>query len=89
MELQGKIQETVIILIDCQATHNFIPEKLASLLNLPMVETLNYGVILGSSSTVKEKDICEGVELSSSDWRLKDSFFTSRIRGSGRDLGIQ
>lgn len=44
---------------------------------------------MGSSSTVKGKGICEGVELSISDWRVKDSFFTSRIRGSGRDLGIQ
>ncbi|KAA0054240.1 peroxidase 64 [Cucumis melo var. makuwa] len=49
MKMKGKIdEEAVIVLIDCGEMHNFISEKLVTSLNLPMMETANYGVTLGS-----------------------------------------
>lgn len=56
MKMKGKIdEEAVIVLIDCGEMHNFISEKLVTSLNLPMMETANYGVTLGSGTTMKGK----------------------------------
>lgn len=39
MKVKGRIKEEVIVLIDCGATHNFISEKLVSMLQLPIKDT--------------------------------------------------
>ena len=63
MKVKGVIQGKVaIILIDCEATYNFISEKLVKELQLSTRETSNYGAILGSGTAVKEKGICKAVE---------------------------
>lgn len=52
VKVKGKInEEAMVVLIDRGAMHNFIPKKLVTLLNLPMMETSNHGVILGSGTT--------------------------------------
>ena len=59
MEVKGKIKdETVIVLLDCGATLNFISEKLVHSLNLPTRDTSDYGVILGSGAAIRGKGIC-------------------------------
>lgn len=86
MRLKGKIQEeSVIILIDCGAIHNFIPEKLVSLLKLLTEETSNYGEMFGSSLAVKGKTVCEGVELVIGECKTLVSYPWSW--GSGCNLG--
>ena len=61
MKVKGKIgEEEVMILIDCGVTHNFIVEKLVTKLGLTPQETPNYRVILGSGTTVKGKEVCNG-----------------------------
>ena len=48
MKLQGKIRERdVVILIDPGATHNFICEKLAAELSLPLTPMPPYRIVLG------------------------------------------
>lgn len=60
MKAKGKIKnEDVVVLIDCGATHNFISEKLVNTLSLPMKETSNYGIILGSGLLLKAKGSVE------------------------------
>lgn len=62
IKVKGEInEEAVIVLIDYGTTHNYISEKLVALLNLIMVETLNYEVILGFGAAIKGKRICEKV----------------------------
>lgn len=71
MKLKGKINgETVIVLIDYGATHNFISEQLVLLLKLPREEASNYGVILGFGTTIKGKGICKKVELRIGEWKV-------------------
>lgn len=53
MKVKGKIQNGDVVFIDCGATHNFISEKWVNALGLPIKETSNYGVILGSGMTIK------------------------------------
>lgn len=80
MKLKGKINgEVVIVLIDCGAKHNFISKKLVSLLKLPMEETSNYGVKLGSGTTTKGKEICKKVELMIGKWKMVDSFVPQEV----------
>ena len=56
MKLQGKIRDRdVVILIDPGATHNFICEKLAEELNLPLSPMPSYCIVLGDGPVVFEK----------------------------------
>ena len=53
MKLQGKIHDRdVVILIDPGATHNFICEKLAVELNLPLSPMPSYCIVLGDGPVV-------------------------------------
>lgn len=62
--MKGSINdEAVIALIDYGAVHNFISDKLTSSLKLPKEEASNYGVILGTGTTVKGKGVCRNVKL--------------------------
>lgn len=58
MKLCGSIHtEGVIVLIDYGATHNFISQQIVDLLQLLVVETSNYGVIMGTGKAVKGKGV--------------------------------
>lgn len=61
MKLRGEVDQTgVVVLIDCGASHNFISQKLVEALEIPTVETSNYGVVMGSGVAVKGKGIVKG-----------------------------
>lgn len=58
-----KIRETikgreVVAMINCGATYNFIAHKLVEELDLPQIETINYGVIMQSKVAVRGKYMC-------------------------------
>ena len=75
MKVKGKLQgREVIVLIDCGATHNFISEGLVKELQINTKITSNYGVILGSGTTIKGKEVCEAIEIMLGDWRVVDEF---------------
>ncbi|KAA0042969.1 gypsy/ty3 element polyprotein [Cucumis melo var. makuwa] len=57
MKVKGK-RKDVVVLIDCRATHNFIVEKLDIALNIPTKDTVDYGVILGSSTSKGKRHLC-------------------------------
>lgn len=47
-KIKGMVEDReIVVMIDCGATHNFIPLKLVEELNIPTTETTNYGVIMG------------------------------------------
>ncbi|KAA0063300.1 Ty3/gypsy retrotransposon protein [Cucumis melo var. makuwa] len=90
MKVKGKLgKEEVVVLIDCGATHNFIAEKLVEKLQLPMKETPNYGVILGSGTSIKGKGVCDKVELWLGDCKVTDSFLPLELGGVDAILGMQ
>lgn len=56
-KIKGTVEDReIVIMVDCEATHNFISLKLVDSLNLPMVETTNYGVIMGFGNVVQAKE---------------------------------
>ncbi|KAA0055925.1 Ty3/gypsy retrotransposon protein [Cucumis melo var. makuwa] len=90
MKVKGRLEEEeVVVLIDCGATHNFIAEKLVDKLQLPMRETPNYGVILGSDTTIKGKSVCGDVELWLGECKITDSFLPLELGGVDAILGMQ
>ncbi|KAL0560786.1 hypothetical protein IC582_001199 [Cucumis melo] len=90
MKVKGRMgEEEVVILIDCGATHNFIAEKLVTKLGLTLQKTPNYGVILGSGTTVKGKGVCRDVEVQLEGWKVNDSFLPLQLGGVDMILGIQ
>ena len=58
-------------------------------LQLETKETLNYGVILGSSTAVKGKGICEAVELMIGEWKVIDEFLPLELGGIDAILGMK
>ena len=71
MKVRGKIQgREAIVMINCRATHNFISDKLVSMLKLNTKDTSNYEVILGSGTVIKGKGICEKVEVNLDCWPI-------------------
>lgn len=53
MKVKGNVGEKeVIILIDCGATHNFISIGLVKELQIPLSDTINYGVVMGNGKVV-------------------------------------
>lgn len=61
---------------------------MVTLLNLPMMETLNYGVILGFGTAIKGKGICGKVELLLDEWKMNDSFLPLELGGVDVILGM-
>ncbi|KAA0034359.1 gypsy/ty3 element polyprotein [Cucumis melo var. makuwa] len=53
----------IVIMVDCGATHNFISLKLVESLNLPMAETTNCGVIMGSGKAMQGRGMCKGIAV--------------------------
>lgn len=78
-----------MILIDCGATHNFVSEKLVKKLQLPAKETPQYGVILGSGTTIQDKGNCEALEVQMSEWTVKEDLLPLELGGVDIILGMQ
>ncbi|TYK05776.1 ty3-gypsy retrotransposon protein [Cucumis melo var. makuwa] len=60
-KVKGMVEDReIMIMIDCGATHNFISLKLVEELNIPIAETTNYGLIMGSEKAVQGRGMCKG-----------------------------
>ena len=75
MNVRGKIkQQEVIVLINCEATHNFIFAKLVCELVLPLEGTLGYGVLMGIGAVVKGEGVYRGVILAFQNIEIVEDF---------------
>ncbi|XP_062073720.1 uncharacterized protein LOC133777970 isoform X1 [Humulus lupulus] len=64
MKLSGTIaNQSVTILIDSGATHNFISKEFVEASQIPITATTAYGVLLGTGGRVRTEGICANVEL--------------------------
>ncbi|XP_022154744.1 uncharacterized protein LOC111021922 [Momordica charantia] len=90
MKLRGLIEDKeVVILIDCGATHNFISQKLVDAFNLPLHETSNYGVIMGTGVVVRGKGICKGIILYLPELTIRENFLPLELGNLDVVLGMQ
>ncbi|XP_038904367.1 uncharacterized protein LOC120090724 [Benincasa hispida] len=90
LKITGEIKrESVVILVDCEATHNFISESPANHLQLNITDTTNYGVVLGSGTTMQGKGVCKNVKMRLGDWRVCDSFQLLELGNADVILGMQ
>ena len=49
MKLRGRVMDQeVVVLIDCRASHNFISADLVTRLGIPFVDSHNFGVLMGT-----------------------------------------
>lgn len=63
LKMKGIIENReVIVFIDCRATHNFIAHRVVDELELPLIETTHFRVIMGmgKGAAVRGKRICRG-----------------------------
>lgn len=61
LKVRGNIEnEDVVVLVDCGATHNFISTQLVEKMKIPISETANYDIIMGTDTVVRGKGMCKG-----------------------------
>ncbi|KAA0054137.1 Ty3/gypsy retrotransposon protein [Cucumis melo var. makuwa] len=90
MKVKGRINnKEIVVMINCGATHNFISEKLVKSLPITIKETAHYGVILGSSTAIQGKGVCESVEIQLADWKVIEDFLSLELGGVDVILGMQ
>ncbi|XP_022848903.1 uncharacterized protein LOC111371244 [Olea europaea var. sylvestris] len=90
MKLKGTIcGHSVIVLIDCGATHNFISVDLAAQLQIPTVPTHGYGIIMGTGSAVRGCGVCKGVVISLPSIEVVDDFLPLKLGCTDVILGMK
>ena len=64
MKLRGQIEnQVIVVLINCEASHNFTATDLVQKLGIPRVGTHSFGVLMSMGLSVKGEGICKGVVL--------------------------
>ncbi|XP_050942550.1 uncharacterized protein LOC127149991 [Cucumis melo] len=89
-KLKGTVEnQEIVIMVDCGATHNFISLKLVENLKLPMAETTNYGVIMGSGKAVQGRGMCKGITVGLPVISIVEDFLPLELGNIDMVLGMQ
>ncbi|XP_010533307.1 PREDICTED: uncharacterized protein LOC104809111 [Tarenaya hassleriana] len=90
MKVRGWIgNQSVVVLIDSGASHNFLSKELLGVLPIKLAGTVGYGVCLGNGLTVQSAGICCGLELTFPEYSLVSDFIPLELGGADVILGIQ
>lgn len=90
MKLEGKIRGSkVIVMIDPGVTHNFISPKVVRKLTIPITDTEEFGVTLGTGETRLGKWSCQEVELDLGALCITENFLPLELGHSDVILGIE
>ena len=90
VKMKGKnAQQEVVTLIDCRATHNFIPTKLIQKLGLPVETTSAYGVLMGTSLTIRGEGVCKSIPLILQNIEIVEDFLPLDLGNADVILGMQ
>lgn len=79
----------IVIMIDCGKTHNFISLKLVDELKIPMAETINYDVIMGSGMAVQGRGMCKSVTVGLLVMTIMEAFLPLELENLDMVLGMQ
>nr|XP_012569910.2 uncharacterized protein K02A2.6-like [Cicer arietinum] len=77
-ELYGK---SMIILIDCGASHNFISQEIVSQLQLRVEPTLTYSVEVGDGHKVRCQGKCKKLKLAIQELEVEQDFYLFSLKG--------
>ena len=90
MKLKWDIEgQPIVVLIDGRVTHNFIVTELVQQLGLPRIETVGYGVIMGTGMAVQGACICKGVKLHLQNLQIVEDFLPLELGSSDVILGMK
>ncbi|KAL0540733.1 hypothetical protein IC582_020746 [Cucumis melo] len=89
-KLRGKLEDReVVVMIDCGATHNFISLRLVEEMQITIMETTQYGVIMGSGKAVQGKGLCTGVVVGLPGLTVVEDFLPLELGNVDMVLGMQ
>ena len=90
MKMLGSIfGHEVVVLVDREATQNFITSELASKLGLPLSATEDYEVQMGSGYAVKGARVCRTLPLSLQSLEIADDFLPLELGSTHMILWLQ
>lgn len=90
MKLQRSILgQSVVVIINYGATHNFISNELVRKLGLNILSTNSYGVLMGTWLAVNGRGGCKGVEASSLQIDVVEDFLPLKLGCTNVILGMK
>uniref|UniRef100_A0A803QDN9 Uncharacterized protein n=1 Tax=Cannabis sativa TaxID=3483 RepID=A0A803QDN9_CANSA len=90
MKLASQIgNQTVTVLIDSGATHNFVLMEVFAAVGLPISATTCYGILLGTGGKGRTEGICSQVELDLGEIQVITDFLPLELGGADVILGIK
>lgn len=88
-KVEGIVEgNSVVILIDCGASHNFIATELVGRLKLKVMETPSYLVEVGDSHKVRCKGKCAQLKVQMQQVELLQDFYLFTLKGIDMVLGL-
>lgn len=88
--MRGKLGDRdVVILIDSGATHNFINMRLVESLSIPLSDTTNYGVVMGSGEAIRGRGICRSVVVTLPEQLITEDFLPFELGNLDLVFGMQ
>lgn len=90
LKVKGQIQHNpVVILIDSGSTHNFIQDRIAKQLNLPLRQSQSFQVLVGNGEELTCDSICHQMALSMGSHIFSVDLFVLPLSGADIVLGVQ
>ncbi|XP_031263269.1 uncharacterized protein LOC116121451 [Pistacia vera] len=89
LKIRGQLgRESVIVLVDSGASHNFIAHELVQKLGIPVEGKKAFGVMVGNGVTVRGEGICRGVNMQIQGVKVVQDFFPFDLGGADVVLGV-
>ena len=79
----------MVILIDSSSTHNFIQDRIAKQLNLPLHQSQSFQVLVGNGEELSCDSICHQMDLSVGSHNFCVDLFVLPLSGADIVLGVQ
>ena len=88
-KVEGLLQDhSIVILLDCGASHNFIATELVDKLNLRVQDTPSYLVEVGDGHKVRCKGKCLKLKFQLQQLEIEQDFYLFTLKGVDIVLGL-
>lgn len=90
MKMRGTVNgQPIIVMIDSEATNNFISTHTVQQLHLPFNTNEKFGVMLGNGERIKGAGVCQGVLVEIQNIEIIDDFLMLELGNTDMILGLQ